>query len=565
MKIIKTVLLLSCCVFITGLSLITSNDFNQDLGRHLKLGEIILTTKQIPKINLFSYTNTNYPFINHHWLSEVIYYLFFSYFGQNSLIFLKSILIITSLFIIIKTFAKKTGWLPIIITTIVFSPLILERSDIRPELFGYLFFSIILAIVLSYPKSRKFAIALPLIMLLWVNIHISFVFGGFLIILFILKAIIKLRVTGYELKKIIVICLISLACLFINPNGLKGILYPLNIFRDYGYTIVENQNLFLLSRLTFNPLIKYFILISPLIIISFFVLVSINQLIEAVLLGVFFLLAIWQIRHFPFFVLAAIPTVTMAIKKITNRKILNVITVIVLLLSLFINVLLLSNSYFLVFDINKKVGVGFNEDGKQGVDFLIKNNLTKNIFNNFDIGGYLIYRLYPDHKLFIDNRPEGYPSSFIQKTYIGLQTNKQLKDEVFDKYEINTVFFSHTDQTPWGQEFLKNILKDEKWKLIYIDKAVAILSKENRFTDICKNKELFNKLIEKEVNYINLLRLARIFSFMEEYDLTELSLSKAQKLNPRSCAIKRLMYSQYQDSPYFYLGDKIKTNSFYCF
>lgn len=49
----------------------TDLSFDQDLGRHLKLGEIITQTWNIPKINLFSYTNPDFPFINTHWLFEV--------------------------------------------------------------------------------------------------------------------------------------------------------------------------------------------------------------------------------------------------------------------------------------------------------------------------------------------------------------------------------------------------------------------------------------------------------------------------------------------------------------
>src|SRR3989338_9141741 len=53
----------------------------QDIGRHLKVGEIIWQTKEVPKTNLFSFTEPDFPFINHHWLSEVIFFGIFSYFG----------------------------------------------------------------------------------------------------------------------------------------------------------------------------------------------------------------------------------------------------------------------------------------------------------------------------------------------------------------------------------------------------------------------------------------------------------------------------------------------------
>ncbi|KKT25633.1 MAG: hypothetical protein UW11_C0025G0017, partial [Parcubacteria group bacterium GW2011_GWA2_43_9b] len=42
----------------------SASAINQDLGRHLKMGEIIWQTGHVPITNLFSYTNPNFAFIN---------------------------------------------------------------------------------------------------------------------------------------------------------------------------------------------------------------------------------------------------------------------------------------------------------------------------------------------------------------------------------------------------------------------------------------------------------------------------------------------------------------------
>src|SRR3989344_5616231 len=63
----------------------TITAFTQDLGRHLLIGEIIVKTKQVPTVNLFSYTYPLFPFINHHWFSEVLFYLFSLPFGVQGL------------------------------------------------------------------------------------------------------------------------------------------------------------------------------------------------------------------------------------------------------------------------------------------------------------------------------------------------------------------------------------------------------------------------------------------------------------------------------------------------
>lgn len=68
----------------------------QDLGRHLITGEITLKTGTVPKTNLFSYTYPNFPFINHHWLSEVTYNILFQKIGFNGLLVLNTIIALLS-------------------------------------------------------------------------------------------------------------------------------------------------------------------------------------------------------------------------------------------------------------------------------------------------------------------------------------------------------------------------------------------------------------------------------------------------------------------------------------
>ena len=46
-----------------------------DLGRHLKNGQLFIETGLIPKINLYSYAYPDYPFINHHWGTGVLFYV----------------------------------------------------------------------------------------------------------------------------------------------------------------------------------------------------------------------------------------------------------------------------------------------------------------------------------------------------------------------------------------------------------------------------------------------------------------------------------------------------------
>ncbi|GAG27787.1 unnamed protein product, partial [marine sediment metagenome] len=59
----------------------------------------------------------------------------------------------------------------------------------------------------------------------------------------------------------------------------------------------------------------------------------------------------------------------------------------------------------------------------EAVDYLLKNNLPGEIFNSYDHGSYLIYRLYPERKVYIDGRIAMYGES-LAKELTGLSDAK---------------------------------------------------------------------------------------------------------------------------------------------
>lgn len=570
-KIENAILVAAFLLFTLVLHFTSSNDFTQDLGRHLKLGEMIVQTKTIPSQNLFSYTNPNFPFTNHHWLSEVFFYILSHSFGLSSLLLLKVSIIVAAVFIVVLIGLKTRNYLTAIVSALIFSPLLLDRSDIRPEIFGYLFFSILLFLMMLYPHYKRGLLFIPLIMILWVNIHISFIFGVYVLGIFFIKLILIHKKSLLTIhKNILFLFLISFASLFINPHGLSGVLYPLNIFSNYGYTIAENQNLFFLNSMTFNLLIKYYFFLSPLIIISILLLISKLEVVAALILSTFYLAAFVQIRHMPFFALSAIPAVALALRTIQSfikvhssyQKGVKVAlsTILIILSLLFVN-----NFYFKTFDKDRQFGLQVSEDYKSATDFVKKYSLPGNIFNNFDIGGYLIYQLYPRYKVFVDNRPEAYPSDFFKNIYISLQVNRGLRNQVFDHYDINTVIFSHTDQTQWGKAFLADIYKDSSWKIVYFDPVVVIFTRSNKLKDLRDNEAYFANLIDRESNYLNLLFLSQTLSLFGEASLSNESFNKAKNINPSSCAIKKSVYLQQQNLPDLFQNNDVRRNSWHCF
>ncbi len=120
-------------------------------------------------------------------------------------------------------------------------------------------------------------------------------------------------------------------------------------------------------------------------------------------------------------------------------------------------------------------GLAVPASAEGGVNFVQKNNIQGPVFNNFDVGSYLIWKLYPNQKVFVDGRPEAYSVDFFQKIYIPMQEDPAIwKHYADDIYKINYVFFDYRDITPWAQTFLSFISQDKNWPLVYQDNSVVI-------------------------------------------------------------------------------------------
>ena len=231
----------------------SDHSFDQDLGRHIKLGEIIVKTHQVPKVNLFSYTHPDFPFVNTHWLFEVIAYWFSQTLGLQVFLLLKIIILLVSVWLILRIIPKENEAL-LLPVGFIFLHVLRERMELRPEIFSFLFTASTYFILERYLTSAtKLIYLLPFIQLLWINTHIYFFIGLLLQVIFII----------HKREKILgIIFILSVLVSLINPNGIAGFLYPLNVTKNYGYTIVENQTMFFLESINFQDPNFLFVKIS---------------------------------------------------------------------------------------------------------------------------------------------------------------------------------------------------------------------------------------------------------------------------------------------------------------
>ena len=532
-------LLVLAFILLLFFSLHNFDSIGQDIGRHLKIGEIIWQTKSVPQTNLFSFTEPNFPFINHHWLSEVVFYKIYSWFGFTGLIWMKIILILGTFALLFSIVKKRAKFWPVLVSFLLSIFIFISRTEVRPEIFSFLILSFFLFVLFREkykPRGLSWLIwFLPLAELLWVNLHIYFFIGPFLVGAFLIDRLFSRSnrqskdfysdsPKRFDLGQLFLVFLLTGLVTLLNPNGLQGALLPFSILKEYGYSIVENQTLSFLTPFFGFNLFVFVFKISVAVLIGAFILniKKTRQRIFEILISSFFIYAGFRmLRNLPFYALAFFPVLSLVLSDVSNwiekrrqsylpagrqvhparlslaGKLSTVSKGIVAALLVFLIFFVASNSFYERLNLSRAFGLGVPNGLKRATDFVKENKIDGPMFNNFDIGGYLIWQLYPEQKVFVDNRPETYSVKFFTEIYKSMQENKSKWTEFSEKYDINFIFFGHTDATPWGQAFLKNIVKTPDWKMVYLNENAVILVKKNQ-----ANSEIISRGIITEDNAV---------------------------------------------------------------
>jgi hypothetical protein len=112
------------------------------------------------------------------------------------------------------------------------------------------------------------------------------------------------------------------------------------------------------------------------------------------------------------------------------------------------------------------------ENFPQGaVNWILTNKPQGQIFNYYNWGGYLIWRLYPEYLVYIDGRADVYGDEFLL-SYANISTNANW-EQFLDHQNIHLVIIDPTSN-------LANVLRQSPdWKISFKDKISVIFTKIN--------------------------------------------------------------------------------------
>lgn len=530
-KKILLLLTLILFLFVCFLALAKKIDLaTADLGRHLKNGEIFWQTFKVPQGNFYSFTYPDFPFLNHHWGSGALFFLLQKMAGWSGLSLFFIALNLGAFIFFFLAGKRLADWKIVLFFCLLTIPLLASRPEIRPEAISYFFSALVFYFLIRFKEDgqKKWLWFLPPIFLVWVNCHIYFFFGLFLLGAFWFDLLVyperrsdngRTEVEGSpknlgerneifrdpsapsptgsvardKLRKLTFVGALSVLITLFNPAGLKGLLFPFQIFQNYGYRVLENQTFFFLKKIIAYPSALYFEILLGFLIASWlwriFWLIRRREKFPVA----FFLISVFAsylglkaVRNFALFGLMApvLIAANFSLEKFNvwlKKK--ESLAIIILLAIIFI-------CFFFApyYRGSGSFGLGLVPGAADAGQFFREQKIAGPIFNNYDIGSYLIYYLYPTQKVFVDNRPEAYPADFFEKIYIVAQENDERWQELDKEYNFNAIFFYRLDLTPWGQNFLIARAKDLNWRVVFVDEENIIFVKDN-----VQNKKLIEK------------------------------------------------------------------------
>ena len=449
--------------------------YNNDYYWHISVGRWIIENKQIPHTDLFSWVGKrdNFTFISHEWLSDIIMYLM----GEKLILIVLIIISCLLFYLICKylKFNKKLDINCIIKLLYLFMIIkILSSIEVRPLMFSLLLFNIFLILIyrLINNKGKYNFILIVLLQLLWVNLH-----GGsssliplllFIMIIYgLVEKLFNIKSNTFDSKTIKTLILLFVSILLIsliNPYTYKIIIYPfINMLDNTMLNDIGEWH-----SIDFHGLlgIYYFIILF----IPFFILLINNKKInflDLILLFLFLFMSLRSLRFIQFYIFIGAYIIGKYLNIKLNLKIKYKINESIIMGFLAI-------CLFIVGIIQLFNGIGTIDKNYSYSDKAINKVIKyspKRMFNDYDNGVYLTYKLYDtDSDVFINSIYDIYSNNIIydyNKIVNGIEFN-----ETFEKYDFDLVIVPKNNRVEY---YIKN---NSNYKLYYEDNSAVIYIKK---------------------------------------------------------------------------------------
>ncbi|MEW5939545.1 MAG: hypothetical protein AB1750_07790 [Chloroflexota bacterium] len=443
-----------------------------DPGRHIVVGKIILTEGEIPRTDIFSQTKPGQPLTTTEWLSEVVYAAAYLALGLDGVVALAIALIAVTFTLVFRetlrvsdSYALSFALVFLMIAATLFHWLA------RPHLFSWLMLAIWLSQMDRLARGETKNIwQFPLMMLLWANLH-----GGFIVGLLVWAAYAAgswFDKPAREVwKRVWLAGAASLAATFVNPSGagLWG-----NVVGHVGDSALMALQIDWRSPDFHSANAWPFLFILGLLLLSRARADRPLSGGQSFLLAGLTAFALVSVRNIPFFVIACVPLLGYSLPRLKLDSILRATQ------SWLRGAVWPVAAALIVVGLTRS-GVRLDA-GRMGntfdparfpvgaADWLEVHPQEGNVFNEFTWGGYLLFRLWPDQRVFIDGQTDFYGAELSQD-YLTMYAARENWEALLAEYQIDWAILPRS--SPLAQE-----LRDAaRWRVLYEDETAVILRK----------------------------------------------------------------------------------------
>ncbi|HEY6407171.1 MAG TPA: hypothetical protein VIY29_06880 [Ktedonobacteraceae bacterium] len=458
-----------------------------DVWWHLRTGQLIGQTHAVIHADPYSFTRLGQPWVDHEWLSQILIFGIYKLVGWGGLIIAFG-MVVAATFLIVFLRCPGRPYLAGVVTLLgAFASA--PSLGVRPQMLTLLLASVLLLIMERSYQHPKLLWWTPALMLLWVNLHAGYALGIALLALFLvgdamdaalgfnqgpLSAGPPFSARFRALASAIVVCL---AVVPLNPYGARMYAYP---FETLGSRTMQSY-----IGEWFSPNFHQGDYRATLILILLTLILPVLsprrlRPREVLLLCVTTYAALRSVRHIAIYALVALPLVsamaqawlneTRFVRQLAAKP--NRMTP----AKTFVNAILLCG--FLVFTVarvryvvSRQAQMEAQKFPASAVSFIAAQRPPGPMLNHYNWGGYFIWRLYPDYKVYIDGRADLYGDAFMDELASTYYLKGNSWRSLFEKWGIQTVVL------PPDAPLVTALTALPDWRTIYSDNQVVILTK----------------------------------------------------------------------------------------
>jgi hypothetical protein len=433
-------------------------------------------------VDLFSFTTNQHAYVPHEWLAQLTIYSVYHFLGYSGVmlwLFVAASLVVIAGYTLCWLYSGNGKIAFLGAMGIWFFATV--GLSARPQLLGYLCLLCELLIVhLGRSRNPRWFLALPVLFVVWVNLHGSFLLG-FIVLGVVLAStcmefqfglLSSKRCDNYSRKMLILALALSLAALFVNPVGLSQLTYPFNTMLAQPIGL---QYSFEWQPAPMNDVRLWGLFGSAGLVVVLPLLRRIELRLEEFLLaGIGFVLGVQHERMLFVFGILAMPFICRLLASAWDQYEPRREAVLLNFVMFTAAVVPIILGFPTPHDLAEQVT---NANPVKALEFIRRSGLTGRMLNEYVYGGYLIWAA-PERKVFIDGRADVYEWTGVFADYMNMMNVKVDPSSVLDKYGIEFCLLSREEAVAVVMGRIPG------WKSVYTDeKSIVFARSANHNTD----------------------------------------------------------------------------------